>query len=77
MNCWEFMKCGRQDGGERAEELGVCPAFPNHGKHCSYIAGTLCNGKVQGFFAHKLHDCLSCEFYKSEHFDSKYFENLE
>lgn len=77
MNCWEFMKCGREDGGERTEEFGVCPAFPDHGKHCSYIAGTLCKGKVQGFYAHKLHDCISCEFYKSEHFDRKYFDNLE
>ena len=26
LNCWEFMKCGRQPGGEKVDELGVCPA---------------------------------------------------
>ncbi len=25
-NCWEVKKCGRQPGGEKVEELGVCPA---------------------------------------------------
>ncbi len=26
LNCWDFKKCGRQSGGEKAHELGVCPA---------------------------------------------------
>lgn len=25
-NCWEFKKCGREPGGAKASELGVCPA---------------------------------------------------
>ncbi len=26
INCWEFMKCGREPGGARASELGTCVA---------------------------------------------------
>jgi hypothetical protein len=26
LNCWEFKKCGREPGGHKVEELGVCPA---------------------------------------------------
>ncbi len=74
MNCWEFMKCGRERGGDKVDEYGVCPAYPDHGKHCACIAGTMCKGKPQGFFAHKMHDCLKCAFYKSEHFDSDYLK---
>ena len=72
MNCWDFMKCGRQGGGERAGELGVCPAYPDHGKHCARLAGTLCGGAVQGVFATKLATCLKCDFYRSEHYDKDY-----
>lgn len=68
MNCWEFKKCGREKGGAKANELGVCPAYPDHGKMCARVAGTLCGGEVQGTFASKLHNCMKCEFYKSEHY---------
>ena len=54
MNCWEFKKCGRDEKGDRAEELGVCPAFPDNGKKCARITGTLCGGTVQGSFVTKL-----------------------
>lgn len=72
MNCWEFMGCGREKGGEKADELGVCPAYPDHGRHCARVAGTLCNGKVQGMFALKLANCLRCEFYNCVHYDRTY-----
>lgn len=72
MNCWEFMKCGREKGGTKADELGVCPAYPDHGRHCARVAGTLCNGKVQGMFALKLASCLKCDFYNSVHYDRTY-----
>ncbi len=72
MNCWEFKKCGREAGGARAAELGVCPAYPDHGKHCARVAGTLCGGKVQGTFAMKVADCMQCEFYKSPNYDRSY-----
>jgi hypothetical protein len=73
-NCWEFKKCGREPGGARVAELGVCPASGaaqltgvNHGLHggraCWAVAGTFCGGKVQGTFATKLEACSHCEFY--------------
>ncbi len=74
-NCWEVMKCGREPGGMNAEELGVCPASTDSrlegvhgGKHagrgCWVIAGTFCDGVVQGTFAQKYKDCTVCEFYR-------------
>lgn len=71
MNCWEFKKCGRETGGVKAEELGVCPAYPDNGKSCARVCGTLCGGQVQGTFATKLANCMLCEFYKSEHYVKK------
>ena len=68
MNCWEFKKCGRQAGGDKVAEFGICPAFPDHGQDCAKIAGTFCGGKVQGSFAHKLTNCMQCDFFKSEHY---------
>lgn len=75
-NCWEFKKCGRQPGGEKAAELGVCSAASdssrnsthggkNAGRACWVVAGTLCGGKVQGTFATKVGNCMACEFYKA------------
>ena len=74
-NCWEFKKCGRQTGGENADELGICPAASEEaaeginsgsrgGRSCWVLAGTLCGGIVQGTFASKLANCIQCEFYK-------------
>ena len=63
-NCWEIKKCGREQGGARADELGVCPAYPNRGHSCWSVTGTLCGGEVQGTFAQKEMDCLQCETYK-------------
>jgi len=67
-NCWEFMKCGREVGGTNAQELGVCPAYPDHGWDCARIVGTLCEGEVQGSFARKLRTCWKCPFYRSRHY---------
>jgi hypothetical protein len=73
-NCWEFKKCGREPGGARIAELGVCAAATealadgihggtNAGRACWAVAGTLCGGKVQGTYAAKFDNCLKCEFY--------------
>lgn len=75
VNCWQFKKCGRQPGGEKAGELGVCPAANEDaaegincgekgGRSCWVLAGTLCGGHVQGTFATKLVNCMQCEFYR-------------
>jgi hypothetical protein len=69
MNCWEFKKCGREAGGARSAELGVCPAYPNHGHSCDVVAGAFCGGKVQGSFAAKLSSCMKCDFWKSPDLD--------
>jgi len=66
-NCWEFMKCGRELGGENASELGICPvALPEtfDGIPCWLVAGTFCNDEVQGTFARKMVNCMDCDFMK-------------
>ena len=74
-NCWEFKRCGRQPGGANVAALGVCAAAVekrtsgvnsglNGGRACWAISGTLCGGVVQGSFAAKLANCLTCEFYQ-------------
>lgn len=67
MNCWEYMKCGREVGGAHAREMGVCPAYPDDGRRCARVAGTFCGGEVQGTFAQKLQSCFNCSFYLSPH----------
>ncbi|HIJ56702.1 MAG TPA: protein kinase [Deltaproteobacteria bacterium] len=74
-NCWEFMKCGREPGGLKANQSGICPAADDlsfdginsgvcGGRICWAVAGTFCNGKVQGTFAEKRKSCTACEFYR-------------
>lgn len=74
-NCWEVLKCGREEGGKNAELMGVCPSYTssefdgvnngkNGGRFCWAIAGTLCTGKVAGTFAKKLENCIECNFFK-------------
>ncbi len=77
MNCWEFMKCGREEGGFRANELGVCPAYPDKGQSCARAAGTLCEGEVQGSVAQKIPSCIDCDFYNSEHYQKPIPESME
>lgn len=73
-NCWEFKKCGREVGGARVSDLGVCPVSVENrlqgihggskaGRACWVIAGTLCEGALQGTFAKKYENCRTCEFY--------------
>jgi hypothetical protein len=74
INCWEFRKCGRDPGGEKGKELGICPAATearmnsinggtNGGRTCWTVAGTFCFGEVQGTFARKFKDCMECDFF--------------
>lgn len=58
-NCWEQMHCGRDTDCSLK-----CPAYPHFGRVCWVVAGTFCEGKIQGTFAQKYEDCLQCEFYK-------------
>jgi len=68
LNCWEFMKCGRERGGNMVEQLGVCPAFPDNGQSCANVAGTFCD-LIQGISAAKYASCEECDFYNSEFYD--------
>lgn len=74
LNCWDEKKCGRQPGGNKSHELGICPAATeqkihgvnggtNGGRACWVIRQTLCGNQVQGSFAEKLGSCLQCDFY--------------
>ncbi len=78
MNCWEFTGCGREPGGSRADDLGVCPAAAdgrfdginggiNGGRACWVIAGTFGYDRPEGIFANSFRPCTRCEFYKLVH----------
>ena len=75
-NCWEIKKCGREPGGAKSSEMGICPAAEdsscdginsgkNGGRICWAVAGTFCGGKVQGDFAQKQVSCMTCEVFTS------------
>ena len=75
LNCWEYHKCGREIGGFKSQELGVCPVAVENslegihngkcaGRACWVVSGTMCGGEVQGTFAKKFNDCERCDFYK-------------
>lgn len=74
LNCWEYKKCGREPGGHKVDELGVCPAatFADyHGVHdgtragraCWAVPASLCSGEKQGVFCQKLNSCQRCDFF--------------
>ena len=78
MNCWEFMNCGREPGGTKAQKLGICPAAKetgfngfnqgiNAGRLCWLVAGTFCGDTYQGTYADKYVSCKNCNFYKKIH----------
>jgi tRNA A-37 threonylcarbamoyl transferase component Bud32 len=75
LNCWEVMKCGREQGGKDADEYGVCPAAADRswdginsgkcgGRICWAVAGTFCGGCTQGSYVDKRTSCLNCDFYQ-------------
>lgn len=74
-NCWEVLNCGREIGGVKVQEMGVCPASKdttadglnggkNGGRICWAISGTFCGGQVQGTHAQKQATCMACEVYR-------------
>lgn len=80
-NCWEFRACGREPGGSRVAEFGVCPAATFEaadgylggtcgGRACCFVTGTLCEGVLGGAYRDKSKNCWDCAFYlalRSEH----------
>lgn len=89
LNCWQYMRCGRQAGGAHVQDQGLCPASREQavdglhggtcgGRVCWAISGTLCGGTVQGSFAGKIENCMECDFYRlvrSE--EGRVFESID
>ncbi|MCX6354098.1 MAG: hypothetical protein NTZ78_04225 [Candidatus Aureabacteria bacterium] len=76
INCWEFMKCGREPGGANVKDHGLCPAAAEvcaeglncgrcGGRACWAIAGTCCGKEVEGTYAKQKGNCIHCEFFKN------------
>ena len=74
-NCWEFMKCGRQPGGDDVGKLGTCAApvmrsydgsnsGTNAGRVCWRVSGTLYGGHADCTELERVGSCTECEFYK-------------
>lgn len=71
------MQCGHQPGNSNGPVFCTCPtimisAYPDGkynggvflGRRCWRIAGTLCEGEVQGIFAQKIDSCRKCSFFQ-------------
>lgn len=68
MNCWEFKGCGREPGGAKTTELGVCPAAANpafYAVHGGKNGGRACwvatGGAVGGEICP---ECNRCDFFR-------------
>lgn len=75
------MKCGREPGGTKSAELGVCPAATykdahgflggkNAGRACAFVSNTFYGGGIQGTYTDKEKNCGKCDFFmklKQEH----------
>ena len=73
LNCWEFMNCGRQPGGDKATEF-ICPAATdtrfngknsgtNAGRTCWQVAGSFCKEQAKGTHAREIGNCIKCDFF--------------
>lgn len=72
INCWEFKQCGREPGGARAEELGVCQVAleasldgmkggKNGGRVC-WVAKNLLGLSTSNDSSYE--KCNECKFFK-------------
>jgi hypothetical protein len=75
LNCWEFMKCGREVGGAKVTEHGPCPVSTcvrangihygkNGGRVCWAVPGAMCKTKTEITYDGKITGCVSCAFYR-------------
>jgi len=75
LNCWEYKQCDREEGGLAACIVGICPAYrmkkadginggKNGGRACWVIVNNPAYGDAPGTAAAKMHNCVSCGFYK-------------
>jgi signal transduction histidine kinase len=58
--CWEIVRCGMDAAGNSGKR---CPAYPNYGRICWSVAGTLSESKVQCNVAERIGDCRKCAFF--------------
>jgi len=74
-NCWEYFQCGREPGGKKVGELGLCPAAEaerlngvhdgkNAGRACWVVPGTDCNEDLTETSVDNIKMCTDCEFYR-------------
>ena len=75
-NCWDISQCGRESGGKRAAELGVCATSiseyfngtnggVNGGRCCWRVSGTLFNGNRQCEMLESVGCCQKCEVFQT------------
>lgn len=73
-NCWEFMRCGREEGGVKADKLGVCLAYTlGAGQACWEVAGTVCGEDVKGTYAKRKVSCVDCDFFRLFDLDHQFW----
>ncbi len=53
--CWTLLNCDKRE----------CPAYKSDNLRCWQVAGTHCNGQIQGDMASKIKECEQCEVYKA------------
>jgi hypothetical protein len=74
INCWEYLRCGREPGGDDVGSDGPCPAALDRmaegvnsgvraGRVCWAVSGTFCGTRAQGTEASKMISCLNCGFF--------------
>ncbi|MDD5134640.1 MAG: hypothetical protein PHP01_04455 [Phycisphaerae bacterium] len=74
INCWEFFECGKEPGGAKTAETGVCPAAEstehngknggiNGGRYCWKVPDTLCDTNTEGNKPERMLKCFSCRFF--------------
>ncbi len=87
INCWEFMKCGRQPGGEKTKLSGICNVSTseknnttNHGKNagrcCWQVSKTNHISTPLQSPVLKLINCLDCDFFKKVKMEEEYNFNF-
>jgi len=74
-NCWEVLECGREPGGGKANDRGICPVAEDRrlwgknrglyaGRCCWNVLGTMCAEGFQETFEDKIRVCGTCGFYE-------------
>jgi len=75
LNCWEVIKCGRQPGGNRASDAGICPVSIHNeydgvhggdkaGRACWSVEGRRTNRDTRQSFSQTFSDCKTCAFFQ-------------